>query len=303
MTSFSSQWILSHSTWYKIRRSRHRLKGINTWIAFKFGTSTRRVLQIEISVLVAVGFSLMQIGEWILAIACWVLLGFVGSAKVLTWEGLRGNKVLSAFLKFCYALAALALCVLLIMITVLRKPENEPWSNLLKLRHKPIEISTAKSVQPESLLTLEALFKTDFPNLFKTTMVSDPVVFEDGERVTLTSQEYEDFTTKSSFVGFYIPLTFKTFRVCVRVGNSVPHFIDEINKRMSLQMYDTSGTSLRDLTFSGRVFVYHEEPLTLKQKAVLVDYFRSKKLAVEFRGIEYLQAVVMERKLKTLQSK
>jgi hypothetical protein len=24
MTSFSSKWILSHSTWYKFRRSRHR---------------------------------------------------------------------------------------------------------------------------------------------------------------------------------------------------------------------------------------------------------------------------------------
>jgi hypothetical protein len=282
-----------------------RLQKFNQWIAewftsHGFNTSAHRVLGIE---LFGLGFTLMQIGEWAAAVTCWVLLAFIGFAKALGWGRAGDVEASPAIMKFFAAAGTLALCVLLIAITTLRKPDTEPWSNLLKLRHKPVTGSAQTPAEPEQRLTLESLFKGDFPSLFKYSMVADPIVFEDGERVTVTSQEYGDFSAKSSFVGFYVPPTLKTFRVCVRLANSTQHFVNEINKRMSMQMFDTSGTKLKDLTFSGRVFIYHEEPLTLKQKSTLVDYYQSKNLAVEFRGLDYLQAVAIDRKLKTQQGK
>ncbi len=111
------------------------LQKFNQWIADwliarGFSVSARRVLGVE---LFGLGFTLMQIGEWALAIACWVLFGFFGFAKALGWGTDEGVRKPASFVRFFSAAGALVLCVLLITITTLRKQENEPWSNLQKL--------------------------------------------------------------------------------------------------------------------------------------------------------------------------
>jgi|ERR1700733_3281221 len=145
--------------------------------------------------------------------------------------------------------------------------------------------------------TLESLFKSDFPNTNRFTINAEPTVFEDGESVVVTSQEYADFPARSSFIGYYIPSTPLTFRVCVRVANSPRELLNTLAKKISMQTNDASATKLTDLSFSGRVFIYHEWPLTLRQKSRLVDYYESKHLAVEFRGPEYLRDQTLVNKL------
>ena len=105
---------------------------------------------------------------------------------------------------------------LLIAIIDLRKPEIDPWSNLQKLRHATPNNSLAEHEEP---VTLKSLFKTDFPNIFKLTQSCDNLVFRDGERVSLTCQGYADFQAKTSFVGFYIPSTTKTFASAAAVAD------------------------------------------------------------------------------------
>jgi hypothetical protein len=61
------------------------------------------------------------------------ILGFILVAKALAWGGVKGRKELTPVLRFVFVVVALAVCVLLITITDLRKPDNEPWSNLQKL--------------------------------------------------------------------------------------------------------------------------------------------------------------------------
>jgi hypothetical protein len=274
---------------------------INEWIARKLHTSTQVVIRVEIGAVSTLGFTLMQIGEWAGAMACWVVLGIILFSKALAWEGTQGRAGITALLRLLSAMGAIAVSVLMITITGLRKPENEPWSNLQELwKHKVV----AQALPPEAPLTLESLFRADFPNLMKFTISADPVVFENGESVNgVVSQEYADFPARSCFIGYYIPASDLTFRVCVRLANSSRSLIDELTKRMDVQTFDASGTSLKDLTFSGRVYIYHQIPLTLKQKSVLVDYYSSQHLAVDFRGIEYLQDVARERKLKAQQGK
>jgi hypothetical protein len=60
------------------------------------------------------------------------VFGFILLAKALAWEGVRGHKWLTIFLRLFSAVGAVAVCVVLIMITELRKPDEEPWSNLQK---------------------------------------------------------------------------------------------------------------------------------------------------------------------------
>jgi len=47
-------------------------------------------------------------------------------------------------------------------------------------------------------------------------------------------------------------------------------------------------TSIQDLTFSGRVLIYHEEFLSIPQKADIIRAYAVKNLAVQFMGSDYL---------------
>jgi hypothetical protein len=46
--------------------------------------------------------------------------------------------------------------------------------------------------------------------------------------------------------------------------------------------------TIQDLTFSGRVLLYHQDFLSLPQKADIVSVFQAKNFSVQFRGPEYL---------------
>jgi len=117
-----------------------RLGSINEAIARKFNTNREIVFRFEVGGLSALGFTLMQIGEWAAAVACWVLVGAVLFIKALAWKGISERKRLTVFLRAISSVGALGLSVLLIMVTTLRKPETEPWTNLQKL-HKAAAIA------------------------------------------------------------------------------------------------------------------------------------------------------------------
>jgi hypothetical protein len=154
-------------------------------------------------------------------------------------------------------------------------------------------------------MTVKSLFSSDFPEFYKSA-ISGSVVFEDGERVQIKTQEYEDFQGKSSFIVFYIPETSKTARVCTRLANSVPGELKTIetdrDASVTTDGFETS-THLRDLVFSGRVYVYHETPLSLKQKSDLTEYFKRRHLDVQFRGWGYLQGQIWGQALRNKNAK
>jgi hypothetical protein len=45
-----------------------KMGNVNAWIAARVGTTRRRIFQIEIGGLLALGFTAMQIGEWAAAV-------------------------------------------------------------------------------------------------------------------------------------------------------------------------------------------------------------------------------------------
>jgi len=47
-------------------------------------------------------------------------------------------------------------------------------------------------------------------------------------------------------------------------------------------------TSMQDLTFSGRVLIYHEEFISITQKADIIRAYATKSLDVTFMGNDYL---------------
>ncbi len=120
-----------------------KVSDLNIWLAQKFNTKRETILRIELGGLLASGFTLMQVGEYMGAIACWVALGFLLFAKAIAWNA--PNKIA----KFCIATLVFAVPVLLITITSLRKPDDEPWSNLQKLWQQKLKVS----IEMSSLVT------------------------------------------------------------------------------------------------------------------------------------------------------
>lgn len=106
--------------------------------------------------LATAGVSLMQIGEWFLAITCWVVLGFLGTSRAIGWwgESSADRKRDPLIIKVPRAALWIFLCVLAITITHLRKPEGEPWTNLQKLRPRHTEVAESRQEQPPAPVSL-----------------------------------------------------------------------------------------------------------------------------------------------------
>ena len=76
--------------------------------------------------------------------------------------------------------------------------------------------------------------------------------------------------------------------------DAVSPAIEDMKKKVAISAGDSGGlTSLQDLSFSGRVFLYHDEPLSNLQKAELTTAYHAKGFDVQFRGLEYLGPAVI----------
>lgn len=114
----------------------HRL---NDYLAAKWGISAQRIVQLEIAGFAGAAFTMMQIGEHLAAILCWLAVFFIWVVQAASWQGIS-NRTLSTILKVLYLLVVFMVCTLGIAVTVARKG-NEPWSNLQKFAPRPCSIS------------------------------------------------------------------------------------------------------------------------------------------------------------------
>jgi hypothetical protein len=123
----------------RFRRVRTSLPRFNEYVAAQWGTSVRRIVQVELAGFAGLAFTMMQISEHLAAILCWLGLWFVWVTQAASWEGVA-NRAVSAVLKTLYVLGVSALCILAIAIAVARRG-IEPWSNLQKLFPRPCVVS------------------------------------------------------------------------------------------------------------------------------------------------------------------
>ena len=137
---------------------------------------------------------------------------------------------------------------------------------------------------------MQELFAAEFSNL-KSTNMDVSVQLENGTQQTVKARFYFDFPEKVEFVGFFIPASERTYDICTNLVDRVQPARDDIRKGFSVKAGDTGGSnSMNDLTFSGRVFLYHESPLTIQEKAALQNLYSSRNFNVWFRDIEYVES-------------
>jgi len=156
------------------------------------------------------------------------------------------------------------------------------------MRTKPAISSVAPS--KEKPPTLLDLFKKDFPGVVSLSDKGFDLQDSTGQvGAHVDWRLLMDFPSKSEFIAFYVPPVRDEVPVCIALIDTVHPTINRVSQNLDASAgFAGESTSLRDLTFSGRVFIYHEWPLSNKQKADIVEAYSAKGLDVQFRGVDYL---------------
>jgi len=158
----------------------------------------------------------------------------------------------------------------------------------------PLSGSTSEQVP-----TLTDLFKSDFPNVLK--VADDTFSLKsgtDGTILPINRQVYMDFEAKTQFVGFYIPFRpsshpNQSFDASMTLVNAVQATIEVLDKHVPAGGDAGGITKAQDLIFSGRVYLYHEEPVSNLQKAEITQAYHARHYDVNFRGLDYLGTQVI----------
>jgi hypothetical protein len=99
-----------------------------------------------------------------------------------------------------------------------------------------------------------------------------------------------DFQSHSKFLAFFLQDSPDAFERCKALAADLQSPATAINDIASIQFSragETAATDVKDVTFTGRVYIYHETRFSVQQLADLEAVFRSKNAAVQFRGHEY----------------
>src|SRR5271166_94919 len=148
-----------------------------------------------------------------------------------------------------------------------------------------------KQATDEKPPTLLDLFRKDFPNVMKGSDSSDVDAYtigtHDGVTIKVKRQIYEDYAAKTKFIGFYIgtptppAMDFSgraTIVACMELlnHNAVQDTFDHFMKSVAVMSgYGDEMTTSKDLTFSGRVLIYHEEFLPIENKADILRAYQA----------------------------
>lgn len=138
-------------------------------------------------------------------------------------------------------------------------------------------------------LTLHYLYQHDFDGTYRLTRPYSVVEEATGTTIDFEAQVYMDFPARSKFIGVYFPHASpeETIKKCQIFSDFYQDFMNHMPESSSAFVGEEMMLS-KDLVFSGRVFIYHEDLLTLEQRASLETLYKSRGLSVQFRGFSYL---------------
>jgi hypothetical protein len=157
-------------------------------------------------------------------------------------------------------------------------------------RPQPAKQGGSSATQQGKPPTLVDLFKSEFGNTMKFAD-EDRIGFKwaDGNTLKIKTQVYADFPAKTQFVSFYVASSPWAYDACLGLVDAVQDTITGLPKRIAVSAgYRDERSRLEDLTFSGRVILYHEDFLSIPQKAAIMSAYAAKHFDVHFRGPSYL---------------
>lgn len=138
--------------------------------------------------------------------------------------------------------------------------------------------------------TLRHYFDTDFPNCLKVSNQCSLASANNENKIDIPWQVCNDFGAGTKFLSFYIPRFPDAYGVCVALSDFTKQTMETVNTGLEIQSKspgDSSHVDMKDLQFSGRVYLYHENLFSLAELGALETIYKNKNLFPQFRGSEY----------------
>jgi hypothetical protein len=153
----------------------------------------------------------------------------------------------------------------------------------------PVNPKDTQAIESDHRPSLLDLFNSDFPygHIDKEVLLKTA----DGGEVKALIHVFYDFNGRSSFLGFYLPRSTMTFEACAYIGQNYKLLYDDIINSISVGARyagDVAMTFSKDLVFSGRIYVYYEDDLSMEQLGVLAALYRQHGVDFQPRGGAYL---------------
>jgi len=171
-----------------------------------------------------------------------------------------------------------------------------PWGFYLKSKESkkeiPRENATIQTPKKEAIKTktLYDLFTTDFN---KTHMLSDYHLTKNDKVVySVKYIIWGDFDSKTMFFSIFLPKSDYTFKACrfliPRYREILSGNIRSLMKGIINQAPGSRAESWDELSFSGRIYLYHETHLLPDRIDTLMEEYKKEGLSPQFRSREYL---------------
>jgi hypothetical protein len=163
---------------------------------------------------------------------------------------------------------------------------------------KPARIESLPS-EPEP--TLLSLLDSSIPNTGNL-MNTQAIQFQDGTKLEIKSKLYFEFRHRATFLGFYVPSSPKTMEAIAALALEARSLAQQIADGGLKVIATSPGENPEDissLTFTGKVYVHHEDHLTHRQIADAEDSFKAQDLVVVLRGPDFLSGAWIEWKRKS----
>lgn len=147
---------------------------------------------------------------------------------------------------------------------------------------------------PSKIPALYDLYLFDFPRLLNSGRESE---FEargaPGEKIRIPFRVHMDFESKSKFISVYVPhsrFDYVAYEVCKRLPELYEIYLRDADSILisTRDPADSSSQRSDELVFTGKIFIYHEDEMSLEQLGALEMLFKSKKLLPQFRGPNYV---------------
>ena len=157
--------------------------------------------------------------------------------------------------------------------------------------HQPQFSNFARKIGLIKMQSLSDLYSADFSNYVnseKDSLISNRA----GNKVEIKLRVYFDVVSGALFVSYYVPQSANTYESCVGLASRVKEQISLIENQIGKSSVSLSADSpmpieFDELTFTGRVFIYHDTAMSPRQIADLVDLFKAQGLTLHLRGWEY----------------
>jgi hypothetical protein len=128
--------------------------------------------------------------------------------------------------------------------------------------------------------------RDEIPNVTKA-IADAKVTLPGGESVPISAGLYINFEAGSTFIGFYIPaapVPGTTYRVIEQLARDYKEIMAPLQAKFRVRRQaNAAGGGGDALQFSGEVFLYHDDEMSLEQLSSLIALYESQGLSLRFK--------------------